>query len=221
MVAERRHDDWREAQGGFRGSHLLLAGAALLVGGAMASLAAGSGPAGRATLAMAGWVAYLLGLAVTGLGFGWSGVAGILPRAALPVAILHVVQSGFLLYILYSRQAPLMSPSTLTVGRYLALLIFAVLARQHLGSLPAAGLAAAATLGLARTLVRLFAPAADNGRLVDSIALLAVGAAIAVAAQRLRRLEDAWAREHRPARRTDFSEFNNPEHTWNKPDEPR
>lgn len=221
MATERKPDEWREAQGGFRGSHLLLAGAALLACGAVAGLAAGAGPAGSPTLAMAGWLAYLLGLAVTGLGFGWSGVAGILPRAALAVAFLHVVHSGFLLYVLYSRQQPPLSPSTLTVGRYLALLIFAVMARQPLGLLPSAGLAAAAALGLARTLVRVFAPAADGGKLIDGIVLLAVGAAIAITARRLRGLEDAWAREHRPARRSDFSEFNNPEHTWNKLDEPR
>ena len=49
--------------------------------------------------------------------------------------------------------------------------------------------------------------------------LLFMAAAIGVTTRRLRGLEDEWAREHHPGRRTDFSEFNNPEHDWNRPDD--
>ena len=42
-------------------------------------------------------------------------------------------------------------------------------------------------------------------------------AAIVLTARRLRPVEDHWARQHYPGGKSDFSEFNNPQHDWNKP----
>lgn len=209
-----RIDHWREAQGGFRGSHLLLAGALLLMAGALLALL---GAAGNDGLVEAGWLAYLLGLGVTGLGFGWSGVAGILPRVALAAAALHIAQAAYLLLILYGRAQPPVAPAALTVGRLVAVLAFVAVAAPRLGTRAAWVLGGAAGLALARTLVRVLWPAADGGPVLDATILLVMGTAIAVTGRRLRALEDAWARAHDPGRHSDFSEFNNPQHDWNKP----
>lgn len=206
-------DHWREAQGGFRGSRLLLAGALLLTAGALLSLL---GTAGYGRLVEAGWLAYLLGLGVAGLGFGWSGVAGILPRVALAAAALHVAQAAYLLFILYGRAQPPVAPVALTVGRLAAVLAFVAVAAPRLGTRAAWVLGGAAGLALGRTLVRVLWPAADGGPVLDAVILLVMGTAIAVTGRRLHALEDAWARAHHPGRHSDFSEFNNPQHDWNK-----
>lgn len=220
MTETRSTDYWREAQGGFRGSHLLLGGAVLLAVGAVVSLVSGFvGAAAGPGIVEIGWLAYILGLLLAGLGFGWSGAAGVLPRAALGAAALHLAQSAYLLYILYGRSQPPVSPVALTVGRHVALLLFVAMAARPLGPGPVRALGAAAGLGLAKTLARVLVPAADGGIVLDATLLLFMAAAIGVTTRRLRGLEDEWAREHHPGRRTDFSEFNNPEHDWNRPDD--
>ncbi|MBK8165626.1 MAG: hypothetical protein IPK64_06590 [bacterium] len=207
-------DHWREAHGGFRGSHLLLGGSTLLMAGALLSLL---GAAGNDGLVEAGWLAYLLGLGVTGLGLGWSGVAGVLPRVALAAALLHIAQSAYLLLILYGRAQPPVAPVALTVGRLVAVLAFVAVAAPRLGKHVAWVLGGATGFALARTLVRVLWPTADGGPILDATLLLMMGAAIAATGRRLRALEEAWARTHHTARRSDFSEFNNPQHDWNKP----
>lgn len=214
MTQGRGGDDWREAGGGFRGSHLLLAGALLLAGGALLALL---GRLGGEGLVEAGWLAYLAGLGVTGLGFGWSGIPGILPRFALAVAALHLAQAGYLLLVLYGgAQAPV-APTALSVGRLAAVVVFAAVAAPRLGTLAARGLGGAAGLALARTLARVIWPSLDGGPVLDATILLVLATAIAVTGRRLRGLENAWAREHHPGRRADFSQFNNPQHDWNRP----
>lgn len=221
MSQHQRIDYWSEAQGGFRGSHLLLGGAVLLIAGALLALAAGAPAAGvpapRAGLMVAGWLVYALGLAVTGLGFGWPVVAGILPRMALAVAAVHLAQAAHLLVLLSGRLEAPLSPTALTVGRLLALVLFAILATRRLGTRTAGTLGGVAGAALLKTLLRVMAPAVDGGPVVDAILLVALGVAIGALARRLRALEDVWAREHHHGHRTDFSEFNNPEHVWNKP----
>lgn len=209
----RGSDDWREAGGGFRGSHLLLTGAALLAGGALLALVGGLG--GDA-LIEAGWLAYLAGLAVTGLGFGWSGVPGILPRFALAVAALHLAQAGYLLLVLYGGAQAAFAPTSLSAGRLAAVVVFAVVAAPRLGTRAASALGGAAGLGLARTLARTLWPSLDGGPVLDATILLALATALAATGRRLRGLENAWAREHHPGRRADFSQFNNPQHDWNR-----
>jgi hypothetical protein len=223
MNQTHRADAWREANGGFRGSHLLAGGTALLALGALLALVGllvgGPDTGSRDGVVVAGWLAYILGLGLVGTGFGWSCIAGILPRAGLAVAVMHVLQSGYLLYMLYGRSQPPVSPVALTVGRLLAVIVFAILAAGALGPRTARILGVAAGLGLAKALLRVLVPAADGGAGVDAAVLLVMAAAFAMAARRLRRIEDEWARNHNMGGRSDFSEFNNPEHDWNKPDE--
>ncbi len=222
MNQTHRIDYWREANGGFRGSHLLAGGTALLALGALLALVgllvAGPANGSRGGVVVAGWLAYILGLGLVGTGFGWSSVAGILPRSGLAVAVMHVLQAGYLLYMLYGRSQPPVSPVALTVGRLLAVIVFAILAARALGPRTARILGVAAGLGLAKAMLRVLVPAADGGAGVDAAVLLVMAAAFAVAARRLRRIEDEWARNHHTGGRSDFSEFNNPEHDWNKPE---
>ena len=104
----------------------------------------------------------------------------------------------------------------LTAGRLLALTVFAAVTARQLGQRSALVLGVTAGLCLAKTLIRVLIPAADGGAVADAILLLALAVAIVLAALRLRRVEDEWAREHYPGGKSDFSEFNNPQHEWNK-----
>lgn len=218
MANEKDIDYWREAHGGFRGSRMLQAGASLLGAGGLLSLGAAlAGPGASDHLVEIGWVAYLLGLGVTGLGFGWSGLLGTLPRVVLGAAALHIAQSAYLLVLLYGRSEPPVAPVALSVGRLAAVIVFVAVAAARLGRLTSWALGGTAGLALAKILARIAAPAADGGAVLDATFILLLATAIAVTARRLGALEDAWGREHDPGRRSDFSEFNNPEHDWNKP----
>jgi hypothetical protein len=212
-------DYWREAQGGFRGSSLLSGGGAFLAIGALfvlAGLAPGAGTDPGTGLVVAGWMAYILGLALVGMGLGLTCAAGILPRLGLTAAALHLAQAAYLLFVFYGRNQPPVSPVVLTAGRLLALTVFAAVTARQLGQRSALVLGVTAGLCLAKTLIRVLIPAADGGAVADAILLLALAVAIVLAALRLRRVEDEWAREHFPGGKSDFSEFNNPQHEWNK-----
>jgi hypothetical protein len=214
---EPRPDYWREAHGGFRGSHMLAGGAGLLGVAATLALAAQAGSGTGSGLQMAGWLVYVLGLGVVGLAFAWTCIPGILPRAGLATAVLHVAQGTYLLVILYGHSTVFLPPVALTAGRQLALVVLAAAAAAKLGQAATLSLGAAAGLGLGKTCLRSLAPLYDGGVAVDVALLLLLAAALFVTARRLRRLEDEWAREHHPGGRSDFSEFNNPQHDWNRP----
>lgn len=218
----RTVDPWRQAEAGFRGSNLLLGGGALLAAGALLALIGlwlgGVQPDSRAGAVVTGWLAYILGLGLVGLGFGWTCIPGILPRAGLAAAVLHLVQAAYLLFLLYGRSGPPISPVVLTAGRLLSLLALAVVAPRQLGERTVAIVCLAAGLSLAKTLLREFVPNTDRGAALDAILLLAQATAIVVTARRLRHLENDWARKHNPGGKSDFSAFNNPEHDWNKSD---
>lgn len=213
-------DPWREANGGFRGSNLLTGGGVLLAAGALLALfgtwLGGTQPDPRANAVVAGWLAYILGLGLIGLGFGWTCVPGILPRLGLAAAGLHLTQAAYLLFVLYGRNQPPVSPVMLTAGRLLSLILLAAVAARPLGQRTALILCVAAGLSLTKILLRVFVPAVDGGATADAILLLAQATAVVVTARRLRHIENAWAREHHPGGRSDFSAFNNPEHDWNK-----
>jgi len=109
-----------------------LGGTALFSAAALA-LAALAGPGAGNGLQVAGWLAYVLGLGVVGLAFAWTCIPGILPRAGLAAAVLHVAQGTYLLVILYGRSAATVPPVALTAGRLLGLLVLAVAAAAGLG----------------------------------------------------------------------------------------
>lgn len=215
-------DPWREAQSGFRGSNLLMCGGVLLAAGALLALIGlwlgGTLPNPRAGAVVTGWLAYILGLGLVGLGFGWTCVPGILPRMGLTTAVLHLTQAAYLLFLLYGRNQPPVSPVMLTAGRLLSLIVLTAVAARPLGQQATLILRGAAGLSLTKILLREFVPEADGGATLDAILLLSQATALVVTARRLRHIENNWAREHHPGGKSDFSAFNNPEHDWNKSD---
>lgn len=216
-TAASRIDYWRDVQGGFRGSHLLAIGAILLGIGALVSLAgAALGRPHPPGLIEAGWLSYILGLAFLGLGFGWTCVPGILPRIGIAAAILHVGQAAYLLVLFYDRSVPPVAPVALSVGRLLALLALAFAAATPLGRRCSLALGIAAAASLLKVMLRVLGPRLDGGLTLDGLFLLLLSGALLMTARRLRGIEDEWACRHHQGGRTDFSEFNNPEHDWNK-----
>lgn len=215
-----KRDDWRLAQGGFRGSHLLLTAAAALALGALLSLAGITGggniTSARAAVATVGWSAYILGLFLTGIGFGWTCTVGVLHRSGLVTAALHVFQSGYLLVAIYGRTLPAFDPALLSTLRLASLAAFGVLARGALGRRLSTALAAVAGAGCLKAVLRMAGSAATDSVALDAALVFSFAIALALLARRLRRLEDDWAQRNRGDRRTDFSEFNNPQHHWNR-----
>ena len=216
-TASPRFDYWRDVQGGFRGSHLLAVGAILLAVGALTSLAAAAlGRPHPPGLVEAGWLSYILGLAFLGLGFGWTCVPGILPRSGIAAAVLHVGQAAYLLVLFYDRSVPPVAPVALSVGRLLALIVLAVVAAAPLGRRCSLTLGIAAAASLLKVMLRVMGPRLDGSTTLDALFLLLLAGALLMTARRLRHIEDEWAYRHHQGSRTDFSEFNNPEHDWNK-----
>lgn len=218
-----KRDDWRLAHGGFRGSHLLLTGAVALALGALLSLAGlgadGGLPASRAAVAHVGWSAYILGLFLVGTGFGWTSTVGVLHRAGLGVAALNVFQAGYLLYVIYGRALPSLDPAVISALRLASLAAFGALAAGAIGRRLTAALTITAGAGCLKAVTRVVRPAAADSLVLDAALLLALAVTLVFLARRLRRLEDDWARRNRGDRRTDFSEFNNPQHQWNRSDD--
>lgn len=212
-----RIDYWRDAQGGFRGSQLLAMGAGLLaLGGLISLLDPWLARALAVRTAELGWLSYILGLGLVGLGFGWTCVPGILPRVGIATAVLHVGQAAYLLVLLYGRNAAPVAPVALTVGRLLSVLVLTIAAADMLGRRCALTLGLVAGASLAKALLRVLGPGLDGGAAIDALFLVLLAGGLWAAAHRLRAVEDDWARRHHPGNRTDFAEFNNPEHDWNK-----
>ena len=224
MSAHTVHPDgWGEAQAGLRGSHLLLPGAAALGLGALLSLAGighpGTATALRAALVTIGWAAYVLGLILVGLGFAWSSSVGILHRSGLAVALLSLAQGAHFLVTLWRDERPALDPAIISLARLALLAAFALLSPRALGRPLARWIAVAAGAGCVKAGLRLAIPGLASPLAVDALLVTGLAAALVAMARRLRRLEDDWARRNRGAPRSDFSQFNNPQHRWNRPDD--
>jgi hypothetical protein len=216
-------DDWRRAQGGFRGSNLLLTGAVALALGALLSLAGlnatGGITASRAAVVTVGWSAYIIGLFLVGTGFGWTSTVGVLHRAGFGLAALNIVQAVYLLYVIYGRTPPALDPAVLSVLRLASLAAFGVMAARAIGRRLSVALVIVSGAGCLKALARVAQPTATSNLFLDAALVLSLAVTLAFLARRLRRLEDDWAQHNRGDRRTDFSEFNNPQHHWNQPDD--
>lgn len=223
LAHDRNADDWGLAHGGFRGSHLLLPGAVALGLGALLSLA-GIGHADaasplRASLVTIGWAAYVLGLILVGLGFAWTCLVGILHRSGVVTALFSLLQASYVLLALSRNTRPALDPAVISTVRLAALAAFALLAARAIGHRLALATAVTAGAGCLKAGARLLSRRHDGSLALDAALVLGLAVALTLLAARLRRLEDEWARRNRGDRRSDFSEFNNPQHRWNRPDD--
>ena len=196
---------------------MALAGAALLSLAGARSPGAGSGS--PVTIVAAGWSAYIVGLFLVGLGLAWTATVGILHRSGLAAAALNLLQSGLVLLAICGKARPVADPAAMSAARLAALSAFAILSIGAVGRRLSVALAIVAGAGCLEALSRALRPGAAANATMDAVLVMCLAVTLALLARRLRHLEDDWAGRNRGDRRTDFSEFNNPQHQWNRPDD--
>lgn len=218
MSTGRTQDAWTERYGALRGSSLMRIGAVAIFLAACLNFCSQFMimELGRADLVTPAWVGWILGLWVLAGGFVWVGVEPILSRLGLLVGLFFFLNGLMLMLTLFLGIAPFVPPNSLTIGRTLLLLVFAVRERNIIGERTTLALVASSLLLLAKTLVRLAELVPPAGFPVDPAvdALLVVFLAVALfmLGNAVRRGENRWARES-PTRATlDFADFNNPDH---------
>ncbi|MCB1185014.1 hypothetical protein KDM41_16420, partial [bacterium] len=225
-MSDTKINYWKDVDGGFRGSLLLRAGAVTVALGAVLNLAAllvGGGPESPSpSVTTVAWLVYIAALWLLGAGFVWVGANPFLTRFGFVVGALNFLQGGLLLVLLFTNRGAMLPPVSLTVGRLLATLIFAIVEREHLARRVWRTVAVVAALSLVKTVLRIVGWWPDLGlllgQLVDAVFLLALAAAMLQLALSIRGEEDRWARQIYETSSADFGEFNNPEHAWNKPE---
>ena len=214
---------WSAVDGGFRGSVLLRLGAVLSACGALTNMGAellGSAAGASANVTTVAWLIYIAALWLLGSGFLWVGSHPYLTRFGFVVGALHIVQGFYLLVLLFTTAALPVPPVSLTVGRLLATVMFALIEKESLAprlrlliGLSAGALLLKATLragGIWPALPGPFSP------LIDVVFLLVLAAAMLQLASAVRSEEDTWAKMIYETKNADFADFNNPEHEWNK-----
>ncbi len=214
---------WNELDAGFRGSLILRLGALATATGALLNLGAqvlaGSGdPSGPATI-MA-WLLFIAGLWGLAAGFIWIGSHPFLTRFGFVVGALHIAQGIHLLVLLFTFTSVPFPPISLTVGRLISIVIFAVVEKDWLASKTRLMLAGSASLLLLKSAGRALGYWPDLGTpvepLLDAVMLLLLTAAMLQLAISIRHQENFWAETIYNTGHSDFADFNNPEHTWNK-----
>ena len=223
MTNDASIDYWAEAAGGFRGSTMVRLGAIALSCGGLANLAAqllavDTGPSQLVTVLA--WLLFILGLWLLAAGFFWVGAHPALPRFGFVVGTFHALQGVQLLVLLFSTSPPIVPPISLTVGRLLATVFFAIFARGIIPTRPRTYLAVSASLLLVKAIARSlgFLPAMSDPLepLLDAVLLIFMASALFQVGTMVRHEETAWAKHVWENRGSDFADFNNPEHAWNK-----
>ncbi|MFT5234249.1 MAG: hypothetical protein ACI9UQ_002292, partial [Candidatus Krumholzibacteriia bacterium] len=219
---------WKEIEAGFRGSLLLKLGAIFSVVGSLGNLGAellggGDGPAQAATTVA--WVLYITGLWLFAGGFILIGTQLTMAKFSIVVGIFHAVQGVFLLILLFTFTQLPFPPISMTVGRLIAILILVFLERHLLPRRTRSILIWATGLQLTKATARALGImsdfAAPIGPLVDTVFLIFLAAALMQLSVFARSEEDRWARQIFEAGHADFTDFNNPQHVWNKPNSNR
>ena len=214
---------WSEVDAGFRGSLMLRLGALATAGGALLNLGAqvlaGSGDPST-SITIVAWLLYILGLWGLAAGFFWVGSHSFFTRFGFVVGALHAAQGVHLLVLLFTFTALPIPPISLTVGRLVAVIIFAVVEKEWLADRTRIMLGGAAGLLLIKAAGRAldYWPVLGNPAepLLDAVLLLALTAAVLQLSNSVRLQENDWAETVYDAGHSDFADFNNPEHAWNK-----
>ena len=217
-------DLWREVSGGVRGSRLLFFGALLLVAAALANVAGGLMriylPDSFVPVLKAAWLAWVGALWLVGAGFIWVGINPVLSRLGWVVGLLHVAQGLILLMTLFADIVVAVPNIALSLGRLLAIVIFAIFEKRFIGSRVAGPLIVAAMLLLAKIGAReaswLAALSEAWLTVIDGGMLVLLGWTLLRLAGEIRRCEDGWAEAQYHAKASGFNAFNNPEHPWNR-----
>jgi hypothetical protein len=215
---------WAATLGGFRGSFFLRAGALASAAAALMNLAGEvllvADPDPFHPAIVAAWLLHIVSLWSLGAGFCWVAAHPFLGRSGFLPGVLHAAQGFYLLVLLFGGAPNVIPPVSLTVGRLIALLAFAALERDELGSRAWLALLATAGLQLGKILLRLGGLLPDWGvpldPALDTLLLVQLAAGLYYVGQNVQALENAWALASYRPRADDFADFNNPEHEWNK-----
>jgi len=110
----------------------------------------------------------------------------------------------------------------MTVGRLVTLLFFAFVEKEWLSVRTRNLLAGATGLQLLKITARALGVLPDLGKpldqVLDTVLLLVLAAAVLHLGNMIRHQENKWAKMIAGSGPRDVSDFNNPEHEWNKPD---
>jgi hypothetical protein len=165
------------------------------------------------------WSLWIAALLLIGNGFLWIGNAPPHTRMGMVVAAAYMTHGLFLLVMIMGTMAPFIHPDALTIGRLMALLLFAVVERKFLPPVTNLLLVSAAAFQILKVVLRIqfqpreittFLALADTGLIV-----LMAGATYMLGHSVLAR-ENTWQESLLPDGSMSLEDFNNPEHPWNK-----
>ncbi len=222
---DKNIDFWSEVGGGLRGSVMLLLGTVTTASGGLIDLGAqifadANGPSETATFVA--WVLFIIGLWLLAAGFFWVGSHPFLTRFGFVVGAFHAAQGIYLLILLFTFTAATIPPVSLTIGRLLATLLFPFIEKEWLDKRTRNLLVGAASLQLLKVSGRVlgFLPELSPPfePLLDAVLLLGLAAALLHLRTTIRYEENSWAKTIYETSHSDFADFNNPEHAWNKPE---
>jgi|GEM_PF-2326044 len=227
MTSLPQIDYWRETNGGLRGSTMIRAGTVVMalagLSNVIAPYVSSFGVVPYEPAMIAAWLSWILGLWILGAGFAWVGINPFLSRFGIVVGTFHIAQGVYLLVLLFTSARTAVPPVSLSVGRLVAILAFALIERESIGRSTSRLILVATGLALLKVAVRImtYLPplSATIWSLADAGMLILLAVTLLRLGTRVRILENSWAEERYRERSAGFVDFNNPEHLWNKADD--
>jgi len=222
MSEKNQADAWGEINGGLRGSTLLRGGAVVSITAALLNVGAEVFPHLNDPLVTLAWLLWIAALGLMGAGFMWVGVQPFYTRYGWVIGIFFAINALYLMGVLFAGIRPPVPGVSLSIGRALLLLFFAMVEKKDLRPGPATALILIALLQFLKIGVRLagywpeLTPLLDAG--LDAALVVGTAVVIFLVGGSIRRAENMWAREIASQRHGVFSDFNNPEHDWNRED---
>ena len=223
MATERTINHWSQVDGGLRGSIMLRLGAIAVVAGALANLAgeilASTTGASQPTTVVA-WVGYIVGLWLLAGGFFIVGYHPFFTRFAFLVGGLYALHGVILLVLLFTFTASPIPLVVFTVMRLVATLVFAFTDKEWLPRRTQYLIVGAVCLQLLKILCRTLGILPNLGTpmgpLLDATVMLILSASLFQLSSAAHQEEEEWAQVIYDQGHSDFADFNNPEHDWNK-----
>ncbi len=220
MSSTGNSNPWAEINGGMRGSNLLRMGSAATLLATLMNFLPSVWADAPGMLVTAAWLTWIMALWFLAAGFVWIGVHPFMGRFGLSVGGFHFLNGLFLLGVLFGGVKPFLPNASLSIGRTLLLLFFVLMEKRHLRKLTINFILLAAFLQFLKISLRIMEILPSLGKIADSgldSGLLAIiAAAIFIMGKDIRSVENSWARELAATRASGFSDFNNPEHDWNR-----